>query len=389
MSRKKLQFPSDILKFIARRFDNQHQNWLRGEGAWPLLVSLGAPTERDVPNGAAGIREWVSAWTDWKGVGEIAWEDRQRSRMGKQRIPDSIAFASAERVADALGQRNKWDRAVERYAQMTFRWPRLAKDTELSRNFDVLANYSDEDYARLLSLLKWLERNPDSGLYLRQLPLESIDTRWVERREWLVTNLMREILSLPPDTDLFSACGLKRPPPRLRLRLLCPDLRARFGGLEDIEAPLEEIAQMALAPARVLVVENLETGLALPSLPGVVCFMKLGNAATLLGAVPWVAAAKLYYWGNIDTHGFAILSRVRQQFPSIESLLMDETTLAVHRELCVDEPIPTLIADIAHLTEAEKTLYLKLCAAHKGKYLRLEQERIYWLYARKALATLS
>jgi hypothetical protein len=166
-------------------------------------------------------------------------------------------------------------------------------------------------------------------------------------------------------------------------------LRARFGGLEDIEAPLEEIAQMALAPARVLVVENLETGLAMPSLPGAVCFMKLGNAATLLGAVPWVAAAKLYYWGNIDTHGFAILSRVRQQFPSIESLLMDETTLGVHRELCVAEPIPTLIADIAHLTEAEKTLYLKLCTAHKGKYLRLEQERIYWLYARKALATLN
>jgi hypothetical protein len=389
MSHKKLQFPSDILKFIARRFEKQHQNWLRGEGAWPLLVSLGTPTERDVLNGATGIREWVSAWTDWKGVGEIAWEDRRLSRMGKQQIPESIAFASAERVADALGQRNKWDRAVERYAQMTSRWPMLAKDTELSRNFDVLANYSDEDYARLLSLLKWLERNPDSGLYLRQLPLESIDTRWVERRKWLVTNLMREILSLSPDTDFFGACGLKKPPARLRLRLLCPELRVRFGGLEDIEAPFEEIAQMALAPTRVLVVENLETGLAMPSLPGVVCFMKLGNAATLLGAIPWVAAAKLYYWGDIDTHGFAILSRVRQHLPSIESLLMDETTLDVHRELCIDEPIPTLLADMAHLTEAEKKLYLKLCARHQGKYLRLEQERIYWLYAMRALAALS
>ena len=154
MSRKKLQFPSDVLKLLARRFDNQHQNWLRGEGTWPLLVSLGVPTERDLPNGAAGIREWVSAWTDWKGVGEIAWEDRRLSRMGKQRIPESIAFTSAEWVADALGQRKQWDRAVERYAQMTSRWPMLAKDTELSRNFDVLANYSDEDYARLLSLLK-------------------------------------------------------------------------------------------------------------------------------------------------------------------------------------------------------------------------------------------
>lgn len=388
MSRKKLQFPSDIRNLLNRRFTNQHRNWLRGEGEWPLVLSLAAPTEQDVMEDATGIREWVSAWTDWSGVGEITWEDRRWPRMGKQRIPVSIAFASAEQASDALGQRKRWDRAVERYAHMTLRWPCLAKGTELSRNFDILANYSDEDYERLFSLLKWLERNPDSGLYLRQLPLETIDTKWVERRKGLVTDLMRVILCLPPETDFFDTCGLQKPPPRLRLRLLCPDLRARFGGLEDIEAPLEEIAQMALAPARVLVVENLETGLAMPPFPGVVCFMRLGNAATLLGAVPWVAKAKLYYWGDIDTHGFAILSRVRQHFPSIESLLMDEITMDVHRELCVEEPTPTLTAATAHLREAEEALYEKLCAGHKGKYLRLEQERIFWPYAMKALAIL-
>ncbi len=354
-----------------------------------MVLSLGAPTERDVMEDAAGIREWVSAWTDWSGVGEIAWEDRQWPRMGKQRIPCGIAYASAEQVSDAVGQRKRWDRAVERYVHIASRWPWLINGTELSSNFDVLANYSDEDYGRLLSLLKWLERNPDSGLYLRQLPLESIDTKWVERRKGLVTDLMREIRSLPPETNFFGACGLQKPPPRLRLRLLCPDLRARFGGLEDIEAPLEQIAQMALAPARVLVVENLETGLAMPSFPGVVCFMKLGNAATLLGSIPWVAKATLHYWGDIDTHGFAILARVRQQFPTIETLLMDEITMDVHRDLCVDEPTPMLTAETAYLRESEKALYQKLCAGHKGKYLRLEQERIFWPYAMKALATLS
>lgn len=388
MSRKKLQFPYDIRELLTRRFNNQHRIWLRGEGEWPLGFSLAAPTEQDVLEDATGIREWVGAWNDWSGVGEITWEDRQWPRMGKQRIPVRIAFASAERASDAVGQRKRWDRAVERYAHMTLRWPCLAKGTELSRNFDVLANYSDEDYERLLSLLYWIERNPDSGLYLRQLPIETIDTKWVERRKALVTDLMRVILSLPPDTDFFGACGLKKPPPRLRLRLLCPRLRAQLGGLEDIEAPLEEIAQLALAPARVLVVENLETGIALPSFPGMVCFMKLGNAATQLSSVPWVAKATLHYWGDIDTHGFAILSRVRQQFPSIESILMDEITMDVHRGLCVDEPTPTRTADTAHLREAEKALYQKLCAGHKGKYLRLEQERIFWPYALKVLATL-
>ena len=47
----------------------------------------------------------------------------------------------------------------------------------------------------------------------------------------------------------------------------------------------------------------------------------------LLAALPWRAQVRIRYWGDIDTHGFAILSAVRAVAPHTDSVLMDESTL--------------------------------------------------------------
>ncbi|MBP8921814.1 MAG: hypothetical protein KBG85_19125, partial [Micropruina sp.] len=52
-----------------------------------------------------------------------------------------------------------------------------------------------------------------------------------------------------------------------------------------------------------------------------------GLAAPALAQVPWVRAARLLYWGDLDTYGLSILSMVRQALPQAESLLMDTATL--------------------------------------------------------------
>jgi hypothetical protein len=39
------------------------------------------------------------------------------------------------------------------------------------------------------------------------------------------------------------------------------------------------------------------------------------------------------YWGGIDTHGFAILDRLRASIPGAALLLMDENTLQAHRHV--------------------------------------------------------
>jgi hypothetical protein len=170
----------------------------------------------------------------------------------------------------------------------------------------------------------------------------------------------------------------------MRLRILDPALRAGVGGLGDITAPVEQIAALPLRPDRVFIVENLQTGLAFDDLPGAVCFMARGYAVEVFAAIPWLRGRPCHYWGDLDTHGFAILSRLRQHLPDVCSLLMDTDTLLRHRDLWQREDKPAA-GPLERLTEAEQAVFAGLSTGRWGEHVRLEQERIDWRYAWEAI----
>lgn len=378
---KKLLTPDTVQDLLVRRFSNQHQSWLDGGGVWPLEVGLGIPTEKDVADDPSGIRGWVAAWSSKTGSGEIIWEERQFLRLGKHRFPAKWCLANPEQVAVAIGQGTRWCLAVERYQRMVHHWPVLGQSTVLASKFSVLADYSPEDFERLFSLLGWLESNPNSNLYLRQLPIQGLDTKWIEQRTGVVASLARALLSRPEATGLYDVCGLTKSPHRVRIRLLCPEIRALVGGLQDIEAPIAELATLPIVPRAVVVVENQETGLALPEMTGTVAIMKLGNAVSALGELPWLLSAKVVYWGDIDTYGFAILDRTRQILPDLRSVLMDEETLLGHLALCGQEGVQCADVELEHLHVHELAVYRGLRANTWGHRVRLEQERLPWAWA--------
>ncbi len=167
---------------------------------------------------------------------------------------------------------------------------------------------------------------------------------------------------------------------RVRVLLLSPELRRAAGGLRDIEAPLEQLQEIDLAPQRALVVENLETAYALPDFTATVAFVKLGNAVSLASQMPWMTDVPVVYWGDIDTHGFSILVQARKALGNVTSVLMDEATLREHLDRCVPEPAQTRNADVSMLTAAETAVYSGLLAGTWGQSLRLEQERVEWQF---------
>jgi hypothetical protein len=378
-----LKRPGDVVATIERRFENQHCQWLAGHGSWPLTVGLGAPGSSEHP---AEVRQWVDAWSSWPGPGTVAWRTRRWANMGEQRFPESFSLAEAAQAAAVVGQSERWHRATRRYGALVQRWPQFSQSAVLAGRYDTLADYPEADFERLFELLRWLEANPQGGVFLRQLPVVGLDTKWIGERKGLVLALLRVIRGVPEVDDLYTLCGLRRSPSRMRLRILCPALRASTGGLCDLEAPVGEFAALQLAPETCLIVENLETGLALPQAPGVVAIIKLGNAVSLLGELRWLAGAQAVYWGDIDSHGYAILDRARAVLPHLESVLMDETTLRDHLALAVREPQPAPEAPLPHLTEAERRVLDGLRSNSWGVQLRLEQERIGWAHAMGRLA---
>lgn len=384
-----MKLPDDVRQFLARRFQSKHREWLIGnlcESQWPLEVPLGIPTEQVALRQVDGVRAWVSAWQSWQGVGSLSWCERRWKALGVQRLPEKLALRGPEDIALWLGESTRWVRAQSRYQALTARWPVLTQ--QLPRYFDVLADYSEADFSRLAEMLNWINLNPNSNLYPRQIPVAGTHSKWLDSRKSLISDLVATLQGDPTgERDFFRRCGLRAQPQLIRIRVLDPELRARLGGLGDISAPCEELASIGIRPTYVFVVENLQTGLAFDDLPGVVVIMRLGYAVDVLGQLPWLQQAQCIYWGDIDTHGFAILNRARTYIPGLKTVLMDESTLMSHRDLWVEEKDQHLSIELPSLTSTEQQLYQSLRSNTHGQHVRLEQERIRWDMAWTAIET--
>ena len=208
-----------------------------------------------------------------------------------------------------------------------------------------------------------------------------MDTKWAEKRRGLITELVGALRPAAEARDFYSLCGLVRPAHRIRICILCPKIRALVGGLRDVEASVEEIGALPITPRSAVIVENLETGVALPDIENCVAVMKLGNAVSVIGALPWLKACDAVYWGDIDTHGFVILDRARAMLPGVRSVLMDEKTLLENKKLWSVEGSQSAVTTLGHLASEELAVFSGLRANIWGQGVRLEQERLPWARA--------
>ena len=83
----------------------------------------------------------------------------------------------------------------------------------------------------------------------------------------------------------------------------------------------------------------------------------------------------VHYWGDIDTHGLAILDQLRGFVPHAASLMINHETLHEHSIFWGTEEKPTR-RDLPRLTDLEQALYDDLRDNRIRAHLRLEQERI-------------
>ncbi|MGL4369342.1 MAG: Wadjet anti-phage system protein JetD domain-containing protein, partial [Spirochaetota bacterium] len=125
----------------------------------------------------------------------------------------------------------------------------------------------------------------------------------------------------------------------------------------------------------VFIVENDITALSFPEVEGGVVIFGRGYGFDCLRGAAMLAGARLVYWGDTDTHGFAILNQFRETFPTAGSLLMDRETFEACRTSWVTEPSP-VSAHLKNLSEEESSMYDDLAAHVYGAAVRLEQEYV-------------
>lgn len=400
-----MKTPADVRALATKRFQRERLNALREAlgcavtTTWPWVVPLGRPTERDVLTDARSVLAWRDAWVDAKVLGDfevetdvIAWR-----AIGTQTVPVRVLFVNTNAIAKVAGLLPLWTQVVTRAKRFVALWPGI--EEAMVREWAMLADWSDDAVLALERVLTWFVDHPKSGLYLRQLPIEGVDTKWfTEPRKKVVQRLLVAIReakesvplmaesseALDPDTTFETVCGLKPLPKLIRGRLLDEVDQKVFYGLSDLSLPLDEWAQLPLSPEIVFISENLQTGLVFEAHPKSVVFFGLGAGVTQLAAIPWVRTARIIYWGDIDTYGLEILAHLRSVLPQTESVMMNRQTLEAFRGLAVAENRQASGAHVDHLRENEREVFDALKVGDLAR-LRLEQERIPWSVARETL----
>jgi len=345
----------------------------RSFASWATLLPVGPvldlplhpPTEAAaLANGASAIG-WVTSWRD-AGVAEVAWAHRQWASLGAQSVPERLRFDSPSSLAAFAGKNTHWYTVSTRCAALIERWEGHPEVTSvLRRHARAIGELPPADYTRLTAVIDWLVAHPDSGLYIRQLPIRGVDTKWVGAHRSLVTGVVTAITGA-------TGLGLEQPPGLVRVRFLDPALRP--GGLDDLAAAVETLAALDLHPTVVYVFENLESVVAMPDVAGAVVVHGSGYAVDRLGRIPWIRDGRIVYWGDLDSNGFAILNRLRSHCPNVQTVLMDEDVLIEHRDLWVPEPTPAT-GEFSYLLPAERAVVARL---RELGDVRLEQERLTW-----------
>lgn len=366
---------------------------LTGEPLFPLSFRLRRPDNAALSNRFEEVRRWIRTLEegsrDATGYGyTLEWTEVHHRQLGHNRVPCAAVLPTR---ADALRLVGK-SREAERFNELSAATLRVFPELRewMARRPLRLLEHAD-DWERVLAVLAWFRAHPRPGLYLRQLDIPGVDTKFIERRAGLLSELLERLL--PPEAmdvgvpraDFERRFGLRTKPPRVHFRLL--DSRLHVQGLSDLSVTAEEFAGLSPPVERVFITENEVNGLAFPDVPRSLVIFGLGYSLERLEEVSWLASKRLYYWGDIDTHGFAMLDRLRAAFPRALSMLMDRETLLGHEPLWVEEheQHPGVLV---RLTEAESELFQDLQQGRFGPRVRLEQERIRYGCLEQALAGL-
>lgn len=378
--------PGQAREAVAAKFRLHKRAWALGMAEADVSLPLKPPAEPQTTAKLDAVMSWIRAWetasTQLPERAHLEWASRRWRTWGRQRLPVRLRLTSPQAVAAWTGQLREWRRLTSA-AGMLVQW---AQDTVplpvLRRVLGAAAELNADDHERLLAVLTWLRENPRSGLFIRELPIIGIDSKWLETHRGIVSPI---ITSLTGESSL----GFRTAEPRIRVRLLGGyDSRSHLlAGLRDVEAPASEIAQLPVRPKLVIVTENLASFLALPAdgrWGDAVVVFNPGYSASVAARLPWLAGARVLYWGDIDTHGFGILNRFRTHCQHTKSVLMDSRTLNDFRHLAGTEPAPLRVAPehLETLTAGEREMAAQL---HASDFPRLEQERIEWSYVLTAI----
>lgn len=362
-----------------------------GEAWMPRRLTLKVPGSAELSGQFDSVRSWIASITAIPYI-RIEWREVNHRVLGAQRLPDAVWVDTLDAATMLIGKSEDLRRFTEVLALTRQEQPLLVKwlSTRPLQAIELVAQWPS-----FLKIVAWITEHPRPGIYLRQVDIPGIHSKFIEGHRVVLCELFDLVLSKEDisheqtGVGKFSArYGFLDKPVRIRFRVL-DDQIALFPGsvLPDISLDSDSFAKLNLSVGHVFITENETNFLAFPPVSNSIVIFGAGYGWEALGRACWLSRCTIHYWGDIDTHGFAILDRLRRRFDHVESFLMDRGTLIAHENLWGDE-MEQVVHDLPNLTEKERVLFDELRDNRFRTDLRLEQEYVSYQWLKAALVAL-
>jgi hypothetical protein len=381
---------ADVVQTVRRRWDTGVYLASRATGRqWhPVSVPIRGPSAAELGENFAAAQAWVRAWSSAPAAVRVDTKPLGGRKVGANVVPAKAWVDTYDQLCGLLRVGSDARSFATLFDQTAVAEPALL-DWMVDRPMRVLL--LADQWTKLVRTVGWIAAVSRSDVYLRQIDVPGVDTKFIEQHRLVLAELLDLRLSADridravPRSEFTTRYGFRKKPSYVRLRRLGSD--SLPGGYSELAVPVAELATNPLQVSTVYVVENEVTYLALPAVPDAVAILGEGYAASRLQLLRWLGDRHFVYWGDIDTHGFRILDRLRDHFPGARSLLMDRTTLIAHQSQWVTES-SQVREPLRRLTDSENALYHDLVEDSFGPAVRLEQERVNYALVEEAVSRL-
>jgi len=349
---------------------------LSGERTFPITIPLKAPKSSEAFSDIARFSDYIKVWRDWPNQDQVEWKKVAYRNSGIHEVPIKFSLNTFQEMVDFLGDHAQskalfWQQLME---------PLLQYDKSLYsvfvKNLTAFEKLSTTDIKLLVIILPQLKRHMGKGMYLRALPLIGADTKFLESNltlfELILDHLNIGQVAIVGGIIAWLNCK-ENPKGLLSVRPLCPQTKKAMAGIPLLQMYSQDLYKYELPASNILVIENMQSGLALPEMEDTIAVFGGGRNLTWMKA-DWLQSKRVGYWGDIDSWGYALLNDARKNCPCVDSIMMDKSALDEHLERIVEEEIP--YDGILRLLTAPEKATLKRLIENNGYVARLEQERL-------------
>ncbi len=296
--------------------------WARGDtlralvtpeaSRFPHRLRLTRPSRDELDARYAEAREWIAALRKLVEI-RLDWRETRHAVLGRNAVPVAAWLDTPQAAARRAGEAPAFARFEALHALTMQRAPRLA--TWVARKpLEVLA--VADDWGRLIDVAEWLLVPRETPIYLRQIDVPGVHTKFIEQHRAMLTGMLESLRRPADDTSaaqasrargssaraFASANGLRVPPEQVRFRLL-DDAMELLPGIRagDVTLEAETFARLRLGVDTGFVTENLVNFLAFPPSVRALAVFGSGYGFAALAQARWLQGVELVYWGDLDT----------------------------------------------------------------------------------------